>query len=185
MRGGVIALGLLATLAGCTSGLDSERLRVPERNPDVQAVRAEPDRFEGRSAVWGGTIVSVENGAAHSRVTVLARALDRRGRPRVEETSSGRFIARFDGFLDPAVYAPGSQITVAGTVAGTVTGKIGEFDYTFPVLSATDHRHWRDGVRDRRYSRHHYPGGYGLHYGHRHRYRHPHHLHGFHGFRHH
>ena len=41
-------------------------------------------------------------------------------------------------YLDPAVYAQQRRITVAGQVLGTYDGKVGEADYTYPLISCEE-----------------------------------------------
>src|SRR6185437_7046096 len=48
----------------------------------------------------------------------------------------GRFVACKQGFYDPEVFAKGREITVTGSLDGTVQHKIGEYDYTYPRVAA-------------------------------------------------
>ncbi len=109
----------------------------------VQEVRLEPARFEGQRVRWGGTIVYVENRADSTLVEMVARELDGTGRPVESDVSQGRFIARFDRFLEPEIYAPGRLLTVTGPLAGTTAGQIGDFPYDFPVVEVTASRLWQ------------------------------------------
>jgi outer membrane lipoprotein len=52
-------------------------------------------------------------------------------------------LVRFQGFLDPAIYASGRKLTVAGQVEGKVVRPLKEINYTYPVLSAREHYLWR------------------------------------------
>src|SRR5262249_21033782 len=63
--------------------------------------------------------------------------LDAKARPKPADESPGRFVACAPGFYEPAVYAPGREITVTGALNGTVTGRVGQYDYTFPRVDAT------------------------------------------------
>src|SRR5581483_12094141 len=112
---------------------------------------ANPDSYSGRHVRWGGTIAGVENGKAETRVEVVARELDRDGRPQPTNRSSGRFIARVEGFLDPAAYRKGREVTVAGTVDGSTTRKIGEYNYRYPVVKADTIYLWEPRVEPQRY----------------------------------
>ncbi len=90
----------------------------------------------GQRVRWGGAILSVEPKPDLTCFQVLAHELDLRARPRPGDSSAGRFLACRDGFYDPAVFAEGREITVVGSVAGTETRKIGEYDYTLPRVAA-------------------------------------------------
>ena len=44
--------------------------------------------------------------------------------------------------LDPVLYAKGRSITVSGTSAPSKEGKIGDMNYRFAVINATQHKLW-------------------------------------------
>ena len=135
---------LLATLlsAGCATTVPKEIREPPPDNPALAEVRTATQRFIGAHVRWGGTIASVDNRETETRVEVVARELGRDGRPRETDRSPGRFIAAIDGFLDPVVYAEGRDLTVTGVIAGEVTHKIGDHDYTFPVVRVNSYLLW-------------------------------------------
>lgn len=163
-------LMLLLLVAGCATTPDALR-DVPEGFPDPERVRDEPAAHEGEAVRWGGRIVDVENAAGETRVIVLARALDGRGRPG-DSDGGGRFLARFDGFLDPAEYAAGRELTVVGEVAGVATRDVGEYPYRHPVVDVRSHVLWAEpepAPPPLRY----YDPWYGPYYGPYYPYRHP------------
>lgn len=141
MRTFVVALALLA-LAGCASTVPEPIRDAPEAAPLPDEVRSEPDRFAGDRVRWGGTIVAVSNEASSTEIEIVARPLDARGRPEPVDRSQGRFLARFDGFLDPAVYAEGRELTVTGTIQGATERTIGDYPYTYPVVDVTGQYLW-------------------------------------------
>ena len=135
MRIGGVIFVLLA-LAGCATTVpDAIRLPPPTDIPVARA-RENPEAYAGQRVRWGGTIASVKNGQTQTDLEVVARDLTTSGRPRVTDSTAGRFIARVSGFLDPAVYEEGRQVTVVGTLAETVTGRIGEHAYRYLVVTA-------------------------------------------------
>lgn len=129
-------------LSGCASPDD------PVRNPGfasphLQQVRATPAAYIGQTVRWGGLIAGVENDRRETRVQIVQQPLYRYGRPDTEAVASeGRFVAYFDGFLDPAIYTIGKSLTVVGTLQGGEQGKIGGYDYWFPVVVVSDHQLW-------------------------------------------
>lgn len=131
-----------ALLTGCAANIPREISTPPPGNPTVAAVRADAAAFEGTPVRWGGTIAAVENQADETRLEIVERELDRSGQPRQSDRSDGRFIALIDGFVDPALYAEGREITVAGVVDGELTRKIGNYDYTFPRVQADQYLLW-------------------------------------------
>ncbi|MFL6646932.1 MAG: Slp family lipoprotein, partial [Sulfurifustaceae bacterium] len=90
----------------------------------------------GQRVRWGGRITGVENHANETWLDIVGRPLDSNGRPRSGDESLGRFIARVNGFLDPAIYAKGREVTVAGTVERTITRSIGDYPYPYVVVNA-------------------------------------------------
>jgi outer membrane lipoprotein len=84
-------------------------------------------------------------------VEVVSRKLGKKGRPKSSDETAGRFIAVFDEFLDPGVYTKGRQITIHGVVAGTQNGKIGDYVYTYPKVTADTHTLWKKLAKQTRY----------------------------------
>lgn len=136
--------GLLgvALLAGCASNVPKAISAPPADSPLVAEVRADVQQFIGAHVRWGGTIALVENHANETWIEIVGRELGRSGQPRLTDRSSGRFIAVIDGFLDPALYAEGRELTVAGVVEDEITRKIGDYDYSFPRVRVDDYMLW-------------------------------------------
>jgi outer membrane lipoprotein len=120
-----------------------EQIRdVPPGAPTVSEVRANAGRFNGARVRWGGTIAGVNNREEQTTIEVVARALLENARPSDSDRSQGRFLARFQGFLDPAIYSKGREITVVGTIAGQQMQAIDEYEYRYPVVEADSHYLW-------------------------------------------
>ncbi|MBU6478775.1 MAG: Slp family lipoprotein, partial [Xanthomonadaceae bacterium] len=92
---------------------------------------------------WGGQIIQTEPREQQTCFYVLAEPLDSQARPKGGEESLGRFVACKQGFYDPEVFAKGREITVTGTLDGTVQHKIGQFDYTYPKVDANNVYLWK------------------------------------------
>ncbi len=129
-------------LTGCASTVPKSIATPPPGNPVVAEVRSDLARFLGAQVRWGGTIVAVENKASQTWIELVSRGLTSNGRPLSDSQSGGRFIARFQGFIDPMDYVAGGSLTVAGTVADKVERPIGEFLYAFPVVAVTSSVLW-------------------------------------------
>lgn len=106
---------------------------------------------------WGGIIVDVENEQDFSLVQVLYYPLDSDGEPQTDSRNAGRFIFKSSEFLDPAVYAKNSKITVAGILLGDIERTIGKKVMHLPLLSATTIYLWPVYV----YDNYHNSFGYG------------------------
>ena len=92
---------------------------------------------EGVAVRWGGKLISMRPGKGQTCFEIASFPLDDRARPKPSDESPGRFIACAPGFYEPAVYTPGRDVTVTGALHGTVAGKVGQYDYTFPRVDAT------------------------------------------------
>lgn len=135
-----VALGLL--LAGCASHIP-EPIRTPlPGGPSLAEARADPGTFRGSRVRWGGTIAAVHNRPTVTRVEMVARALSSEGEPAREDTTPGRFMAEFRGFVDPAVFSEGRRLTVVGTLGGMAERAIGDYAYRFPVVAVEHHYLW-------------------------------------------
>lgn len=127
--------------------------------------------------------MSVENKEKEAILEVLQGELDWYGEPSRRAYSGDRFIARAEGFLDPAIYGKDRAVTVAGTFEGTTVKSIGESAYTYPVVRAHQVYLWRPYPG---YGYYPYYPRYHLGFGFGHGHRHGHRLHfGFHRFHHH
>lgn len=143
---GVVKLAGAAVLAGVLAGCATPvppPIRQPVAGaPSVAAVRSDPNAYQGRRVRWGGTIASLDNRHDATWIEVVSRPLHSDGQPEDTDTTEGRFIAQVHGFLDPAVYASGRQVTVTGTLSGAVRKDIGQYPYLFPTVDVSHYYLW-------------------------------------------
>jgi outer membrane lipoprotein len=126
-----VAASLLA--AGCVS------VPQPLQGAFIPITPAEAiaGNHDGALVRWGGVIAHTEPLAERTCFEVVATRLDAEGEPsRPDSDSLGRFIACRTGFYDPVVFAPGRSVTFTGRLDGQREGKVGEYAYRFPVISA-------------------------------------------------
>ncbi len=154
------AIGLLSSmllvmvagfwLTGCATQAPELIRETPEEVALPNEVRQDPDRFEGATVRWGGIITGVENLADYTLVHVLSRPLRHNGRPRDTDAGYGRFLARFPGFVEPEVFAPGRELTVRGAVRGVELIPVGNYDYPYVLVDVDVHYLWPgvEPVRD-------------------------------------
>lgn len=138
---------LLLLLAGCATTNVPEAIREPPpRDLALPEVRGNVEAYEGASIRWGGAVTGVQNRPDDTLLEIVARPLADSGRPVEDSASLGRFLARVEGFLDPAVYREGRDVTVAGKIAGTLTRAIGEHPYRYVVVDANTINLWEPRV---------------------------------------
>jgi outer membrane lipoprotein len=114
----------------------------PTNEITIKSVQASPKAYLKDQVRWGGNIISVNNKPTETWVEVLARPLDYEGEPNSEAANTGRFIARINGFLDPAIYTTERKITVQGQLENTIVRLIDEHPYRFPLVQAKTHYLW-------------------------------------------
>lgn len=137
-------LFIVMMLGGCASVPDQLKA-VNERSllPFADATVVEPPA----EARWGGEVAAVRNRAEDSEIEVVQFELNASGRPQKSDTSAGRFRIRVPGFIDPAIYAPGRQVTALGEFTAIEQDKVGDQPYAFPVLK-TDSVHLWPEIKD-------------------------------------
>lgn len=143
--GGSALLALVA-LGGCASLPPTLQGPVTELSP--QAVQPASEFHLGVRVRWGGRILAVHNRSEVTWIEVLARPLAADGRPRGTDTeaTSGRFLVELDGFIEPARYPEGRDLTVIGPVRGAETRPVGDFPYVYPVVRPTGLHLWPEPV---------------------------------------
>lgn len=133
---------LVVLLSGCASQIPLQIREAPAGSPALEQVRGQVPHYLGAQVRWGGTLVAVENRSAETWLEVVARPLQADGRPVEDGPSSGRFLARYNGFLDPVIFTKGRAITLVGAIEGEQQRPIDEYTYNFPVMGIESHFLW-------------------------------------------
>jgi outer membrane lipoprotein len=133
---------VLMVLSACSTHIPPEIKQPLESAPGIGEVRDKADVFVSQKVRWGGVILQTDNRQDSSRVTIVAFPLNGDGEPQVTDQSIGRFIARFDEFVEPLVFSAEREITVIGTVLKTETLDVGEYAYEYPVVQVEHHYIW-------------------------------------------
>ncbi len=168
MKASAISLLFLTSLLGACATTKPAVQPVPD-GPTIEQAKAQ--QAANVSVRWGGEVVKVNNFSDHTMVEVIGRDLNKSGVPLKSDHSDGRFMARINSFIDPENIKPGREITVRGTLSEWQSGKIGEYDYIYPVLDVEEHKIWPKRRAYRSHYRHDpfwdpwYPSGYGSYFG--------------------
>lgn len=141
--------GLIALLAACASAPTFDTAGV-NAGLTPRGVSAELPAIIGEKILWGGVILATTNLKSGTRLEVLGYPLDDSNRPLRDSDPLGRFLIQHPEYLEPATYAEGRMVTVVGTVHGEVTGKVGETDYQYPIITSQQLHLWE---KDRGYDR--------------------------------
>jgi outer membrane lipoprotein len=140
----VLLLFAVTLMAGCASTPGFETRGVDTSLSPRHSI-TQMSTVQGKQVLWGGMIVASTNLKDMTQLEILAYPLDSSQRPAVEEQSMGRFLAMYPGYLETADYTQGRLITIKGTLSGTQLGKIGESEYTYPVVNIQQKYLWPKG----------------------------------------
>ncbi|MCU7804009.1 MAG: Slp family lipoprotein [Candidatus Thiodiazotropha sp. (ex Lucinoma annulata)] len=148
-------LGIFSALllGGCASKVPVIIGTPPGGDIRVDEVQQKQNSFIDAKVRWGGDIISVENLADETHIEILARQLNETGKPKDESRSSGRFLARIEGYLEPEEYPKDQKITVTGSVIEVIKKPVGDYPYPYPVVDVEAYYLW---PKQKHYSRPYY-----------------------------
>jgi outer membrane lipoprotein len=101
-----------------------------------------PDDFLQETVMWGGKVIETRPMETATELVVLQLDLTDQERPRDDDNSQGRYVARSKEFLDPAIYPKGTLVTVIGRFVETDQRMIGEMSYPYPVIEIDEIKKW-------------------------------------------
>ena len=134
---------LLMFIAACAPVISQTTMSGADKSISFAALQQRPDAYKGKVVVLGGQIITTTVRDNETWIEVLEKQLDSQQKPENTDQSGGRFLVKFQGFLDPAIYAAGRYLTVAGQVEGKIVRPINQTQYTFPLLTAKEHHLWK------------------------------------------
>ncbi len=135
---------ILTFISGCVHVPESLRVDEGTTLTNFSQVRENPTQYQGNLVRWGGVIAKVENNAQNTMLEIVHFTLKSSARPTVKDKTQGRFRVYYQGLLDPVIYKEGRSVTAVGYVVPSEGGKIGEHEYTYPVMKANDVHLWKE-----------------------------------------
>ena len=130
--------------SGCAHVISEDILKEVNRDTDFIELRKNPAAYQGEMVLFGGVIIKVMYKQDRTLLEIYQTGMDRKDRPVNLDVSGGRFLARYDGFLDRAIYRKGREVTVAGKVEGVKIMKLGEIDYHYPYILIMEIHLWKE-----------------------------------------
>ncbi|OOF79907.1 hypothetical protein BKG96_00315 [Rodentibacter caecimuris] len=128
-------------LTGCITspqGLEKDRFSIT----DYRAISPQDLNCHCKTVRLGGKIIQSEILPNKTKIEVLSLPIaNYSGKPILESQSQGRFIAYFDGFVDPENLKD-RYITLGGVLSGKEEGKIEQANYSYPVVQIENYRLW-------------------------------------------
>ncbi len=138
-----ILISALLIMQGCTYAISSDVARQADKTIPFSRIEADPELYRGTLVILGGTIAKTSSKDHTTFVEVKYKDLDYWGKPYSRSrTNAGRFLVRYAGFLDPAVYSSGRDMTVAAVVEGIILQGIEDQAGFYPVLTAREIKLW-------------------------------------------
>lgn len=131
----LIAATLFVLIVSCAP-FSRQVMQEVQKDIALGEVIKAPESFKGETVLWGGLVVETIAQKDDTLMIVRQADLDFQKRPRDPDRSAGRFLIRYQGFLDPAIYSKGREVTVVGTIDGQEKRPVGEYQYTYPLINA-------------------------------------------------
>ena len=135
----------LLLLSGCGPVLSQAVIDESDRNVFLGELQRNPERYIGKSVLFGGTIVRVGNDSSGSWVEILQRPLGYRLEPELNDQTGGRLLLVSNEFWDEQVFSKGRKITLVGKMEGTQTRSLDEITYDYPILRVRGCHLWPEG----------------------------------------
>jgi outer membrane lipoprotein len=139
-----LCLLIWAGLSACAPVISEQVRREAVPGVTFYDVFGDPDAFKGKTVIFTGKILETEVAQKVTTLTVLEVEADVTGRPKHTDVSAGRFLARYNGYLDPAIFSEGRGVTVAGRVQGVEKRKLSQTMYPYPVLEVQELYLWQE-----------------------------------------
>lgn len=126
----------------CAAGISEQSQSQVTYMGTFAELQQAPEKYTGETVMWGGKIVSTQPNDGNTEMVVLQLALGSQDRPQDNDQSQGRFLALSAQFLDPALFSPGTLITVVGRMQGAQKRLIGQMAYHYPVIDIIEVKKW-------------------------------------------
>ncbi len=130
--------------SGCAHVISEDVLKEVNTDINFAELRKNPLAYQGEMVLLGGVIVKVVYKQDRTLLEIYQTEMDREERPVSLDVSGGRFLAKYDGFLDREIYRKGREVTVAGKVKGVKVMKLGEIDYHYPYILIKEIHLWKE-----------------------------------------
>ncbi len=129
-------------LSGCSYAISPAMKERADRTITFEALLTDPDLYRGKFVILGGVIGFTAAKQKGTLLGIIQKPLDYWGKPIRTTKSGGHFFLYSPGALDPLLYAPGRELTVAAEVAGTRVEALGKEEFSDPVFVIKEIRLW-------------------------------------------
>jgi len=137
-----IVLGISLLIQSCTYAISPEIADQADRTLSFRQLQADPDTFKGKIIILGGIIAQTSSIEQGTMIEIVEKPLDYWGKPKRTENTEGRFLVLHIGVLDPIIFSPGREITVAAEIEGTRSKALEGIEYSYPVVISRELKLW-------------------------------------------
>jgi outer membrane lipoprotein len=130
------------SITGCAPAISKQLRQQVAKELTLKMVLKDPEAYKGKIVLWSGLIISSVNLKEGTLIEVLQKPADMQEKPRDVDKSEGRFLALYSSYLDVAIYRQGRKVAVAGEVQGKKIQRLGEIEYTYPLIAAKEIHLW-------------------------------------------
>jgi outer membrane lipoprotein len=142
LAGVLPCVALVIHLNACAPVISRQLLDQVDRDLTYSVLASRTEEFKSKIVLLGGTIVQTVPKTKETEIEVVQKQISSSGEPYLSDKSEGRYLVIVDRFLDPAIYSSGRDVTVAGEVRGSEVRRLGEIDYRYPVIAASELYLW-------------------------------------------
>ena len=135
-------MGIALFFQGCSYAISPELAKRADKTIPFESLERDPEPYKGKLVILGGVITQTTTVKQGTLIEVLQKPLDYWGKPRRTQTSGGKFLVFYPAYLDPLVYAPERELTVAAEVEGVRSKVLGDIAYSYPVVLSKELKLW-------------------------------------------
>jgi outer membrane lipoprotein len=140
----MLTVTVFTLLTGCSHVISRETLSKMDPAVTFAELLHTSEAYEHKMVLLGGIIVDAMNKKNGTLLEIYRTEIDGQGKPVNVDTSGGRFLALYNGFLEVEIYRKGRMVTIAGLVKGKRTGKVGEVEYQYPYIVIKEIHLWTE-----------------------------------------
>ncbi len=138
----VYLLGVSLFMQGCTYAISPDLARQADKTISFESLERDPESYKGKLVILGGIITQTTPLKQGTLIEVLQKPLDYWGKPQRTDLTGGKFLVHYTSYLDPLIYAPEREITVAAEIEGLRSKALGDVEYSYPVVLSRELKLW-------------------------------------------
>lgn len=131
-------------LTSCAPVLKYDLMKRGIRDVPPSTVKDNPEAYRNRLFILGGIVVDTKVIKEGTLMEAIYVPVDSYGYFKRVGLLDGRYLALYEGFLDPLIFRKDREITIAGEFVENRTGKIGEMEYVYPLFRIKELYLWEE-----------------------------------------